>query len=367
MKLDKHLGNITPFGDSLLIDNQKLWRWYHDHLSGFLSPEIKSKRHQHDLKIRAKGKIRTIRVPIFELSHFGEDMAIDEKQIGGEMHTILSNRKTGKIALMACTLKASELILMLEKFNHKGYDVKSITRDLSQSYDWFCRQAFANARHVADKFHIIKENIDAVQDVRVRYRQELLTLRRKKLEEHKISEKIREEECIENNTQFKPNKFTYKEKKASNGETLPELLARSRYLLYKFSGSWNDKQQERAKVIFEQYPDIEKAYNLSSEFRNWYKKDNVGADESVLLDKLKQWYKNVENANVSEMQNFKSLVERHQGMIMNYFDKGETNAIAEGINSQIQRFVNINKGTRDLEFFYFRLANHFSPTPQNRK
>ena len=31
MKLDKHLGNITPFGDSLLIDNQKLWRWYHDH------------------------------------------------------------------------------------------------------------------------------------------------------------------------------------------------------------------------------------------------------------------------------------------------------------------------------------------------
>lgn len=147
-------------------------------------------------------------------------MSIDEKQIGGEMHTILSNRQTGKIALMACTLKASELILMLEKFNHKGYEVKSITRDLSPGYDWFCRQVFfANARHVADKFHIIKENIDAVQDVRVRYRQKLLTLRREKFEEHKQREDIRKDECVKNNIEFKPNKFIYKEEKASNGET----------------------------------------------------------------------------------------------------------------------------------------------------
>lgn len=128
-----------------------------------------------------------------------------------------------------------------------------------------------------------------------------------------------------------------------------------------------EAKKERAKVIFEQYPDIEKAYKLSCEFRNWYKKSNIGEDKSSLLEELKQWYKNVKKENVSEMQNFKSLVERHQGMIMNYFIKGETNAIAECINSQIQRFVNINKGTRDLEFFYFRLANHFLPTPQNRK
>ncbi|MCP4179843.1 MAG: transposase, partial [bacterium] len=43
-----------------------------------------------------------------------------------------------------------------------------------------------------------------------------------------------------------------------------------------------------------------------------------------------------------------------------------TNAIAENINSKIQRFIASNQGTRDREFFYFRLAAKFStPAPQN--
>ena len=67
-----------------------------------------------------------------------------------------------------------------------------------------------------------------------------------------------------------------------------------------------------------------------------------------------------------EMENFKSLVERNESMILNYFVKGETNAKAEGINSKIQRFITINQGTRDRDFFYFRLAKLFSSSPQNR-
>ena len=47
---------------------------------------------------------------------------------------------------------------------------------------------------------------------------------------------------------------------------------------------------------------------------------------------------------------------------LNYFVKGKTNVKAEGINSKIQRFITINQGTRDREFFYFRLAKLFSST-----
>jgi len=46
--------------------------------------------------------------------------------------------------------------------------------------------------------------------------------------------------------------------------------------------------------------------------------------------------------------------------VTNYFRFGATNAIAESINSQIQRFIMINQGTRDREFFYFRLQKYFS-------
>jgi transposase len=297
----------------------------------------------------------------------GKHIAIDEKQIGEEMHTIISNRETGKIVLLAQTLRAKELAMLIPSFNGKGFEVKSCTRDLSQSYDWFCRQAFCNSLHVADKFHIIKSMLDATQDVRIRYRQELLTNKRLKFEAHKAIEKERKEKCKSRNEIFKPKNFSYKEATASNGESYLELLARSRFLLYKYEADWTNNQSIRAKSLFEKYPQIEQSYRLSCTFRDWYKKDNIGVDKEIMQERLQQWYQNVEKTDITEMMNFKSLVERHQTMIINYFENGYTNAIAENINSKIQRFIASNQGTRDREFFYFRLDTKFStPAPQNK-
>jgi hypothetical protein len=67
-----------------------------------------------------------------------------------------------------------------------------------------------------------------------------------------------------------------------------------------------------------------------------------------------------------EMDNFKFMVERNEGIIINYFVKGNAIANAENLNSKIQRFIMSNQGTRDREFFYFRLANLFSSAPQNK-
>jgi hypothetical protein len=39
-----------------------------------------------------------------------------------------------------------------------------------------------------------------------------------------------------------------------NGDTVKQLLARSRYLLYKSSKKWTNNQEERAKLLFELYP-----------------------------------------------------------------------------------------------------------------
>ena len=95
-----------------------------------------------------------------EVDNLGADMAIDEKQIGGDFYTILTNRNSGKIALLAQTIKVSELSQIIPKFGLRGFYVKSITRDLSPAYDWFSRQFFCNALHTADKFHIIRHLLD---------------------------------------------------------------------------------------------------------------------------------------------------------------------------------------------------------------
>ena len=49
------------------------------------------------------------------------------------------------------------------------------------------------------------------------------------------------------------------------GGTVKQLLARSRYILYKSRAKWTNNQQERAHLLFELYPDIKKAYILSQQ------------------------------------------------------------------------------------------------------
>ena len=64
----------------------------------------------------------------------------------------------------------------------------------------------------------------------------------------------------------------------------------------------------------------------------------------------RKWYPEVEKGGVLEMDNFSSLVEWHKGLILNYFVNGDTNAIAEAMNSKIQRMINLNKGTKNKDF-----------------
>ncbi|MDR2511587.1 MAG: transposase, partial [Bacteroidales bacterium] len=115
-------------------------------------------------------------------------------------------------------------------------------------------------------------------------------------------------------------------------------------------------------ALFDKFPEIRKVYDRCCEFRDWMKKENVGRDIRLLKNKLREWMLKVETDDVDEMLNFKSLVERNILPVMGYFRFGATNAIAENINSQIQRFIMINQGTRDREFFYFRMKNYFAST-----
>jgi len=349
--------NTSHFSSILNLDSQLIWRWYREHLSGFREAESNGEHYCHDIKL-SKGE--TVRVPVYKPENFGVSMAIDEKQIGEEMHTIVSNRKTGKIALLARSMRFDDLRMLLDSESLHCRGVETLTRDLSPLYTKVGNDLFFNSSPVADKFHIIRSIMEACQDVRVRLRQELLRERRLKYQEHKKQEKERKKDCEYKGEKYVKKEFKYQEEKLSNGETILESLARSRYLLFKYSYDWTVSQQNRAAALFEKFPEIEKVYYSSCQFRNWIKKENVGKCMNLVKEELLKWMKVVEKDDVDEMLNFKSLIERNMLPILNYFRFGATNAIAENINSKIQRFIFINQGTRDREFFYFRVAKYFS-------
>jgi transposase len=238
--------------------------------------------------------------------------------------------------------------------------VETLTRDLSPLYAKVGNELFFNSSAIADKFHVIRSLMEACQDVRVRLRQDLLREKRLKHTAHKKQEKERKKECLTQGKEYVSQAFQWDEEELSNGETVLEALARGRYLLFKYPCDWTPSQANRANALFEKYPEIKKVYDRCCEFRDWMKKENVGKSISLLKNELQIWMKNVETDEVDEMLNFKSLVERNILPIMGYFRFGATNAIAENINSQIQRFIMINQGTRDREFFYFRMKKYFS-------
>lgn len=357
MKLDSLQTNTSVVSTILQLDNQVLWRWYRDHLSGFRQAEASGSHYGHDLYPNTKNHVR---VPIFKPENIGTEMAIDEKQIGEEMHTILSNRSTGKIAVMVRSLRFCDLKAVLSQVETECERVQTLTRDLSPLYNKVGNELFFNSSAIADKFHLIRSLTDACQDVRIRFRQEALREKRLQYETYKKQQKERKNQCKEQGVDYLKEKFNSKEEYLANGESALEALARSRYLLFKYPDDWTASQQKRAEALFEKYPEIKSSYYACCQFRDWMKKQNVGKSITELKMQLNHWFKDVEIDAVDEMLNFKSLVERNLLSIMNYFRFGATNAIAENINSRIQRFITINQGTRDREFFYFRSANFFS-------
>lgn len=345
-----------------MVENNKLYRWYKERLSGYRDEAEQQSLFEHDLKVNAGDGVRTVRVPIYEVENMGKHMAVDEKQIGEEMHTILTNRDTGKIALLAQSVKFEELSQLLAQDTFVNRSVDTLTRDLSHTYRKLGDYSFFNASHIADKFHIIKNLLDALQSVRIRYRQEFLREKRLAYEAHKMEERQRRQDAENGGLQYKRKNFVYQYDKAQNGETVLELLARSRTLLYKYPSQWTASQQQRAKALFARFPQIQTAFQLACDFRKWYQKEQVGKPKQPIISRLLQWYREVQEADIDEMLNFKSSVERNQLSITNYFSKGYTNALAENINARIQQFISANKGTRDINFAYFKIKKRFAGT-----
>lgn len=330
-------------GKVFAISGKKIFTWYRNHISGYTNSEVQKELHKYDtvdgdIIDKKTGEMKTVPVPILAPEHLGKDMAVDDKNLNGEGYTIISNKITKKIFLMIQTRKAKIIQkLILDNVPLKLLlKVRSITKDLAEGYDWVARACFMNAQRIADKFHVIKMGLEALQAIRIRLRQARLTAEREAKEKGKKLKKII----------------------LTNGETIKELLARSRYLLFKFESDWTDTQRERAAILFELYPEIYTAYKLICSFRAFYK-IKIG-NKAKAKNSLQKWYQKVHESGIDEIKNFASTVKNHEGQILAYFDEGHTNAFAESLNAKLQRFIIASYGFNDKDFFHFRIKNHFT-------
>ena len=236
--------------------------------------------------------------------------------------------------------KAETVINILHKIPLKQRkQVKEVTLDMAGNMGLIVKKSFPNAVQVIDRFHVQKLALDALQEIRIKHRWEALD---------------EENNDIEN---ARNNVLKYVPKVLTNGDTLKQLLARSRYLLYKPNHKWTQSQSERAKILFELYPDIEKAYKLCQNL-SWI--FNQTKDKTSALIRLAKWDEKVRQAAFKSFNTIARTMSIHYKNILNYFDNRSTNASAESFNAKIKAFRAQFRGVRNIEFFLFRLTNIYA-------
>ena len=164
------------------------------------------------------------------------------------------------------------------------------------------------------------------------------------------AENLAIEAAKNNNQNYQPEVF-------SNGDTLKQLLARSRYLLFKHPSKWTLSQKQRADLLFPRYPVLEKAFKLSLRLGKIF---TVSKNKQQAFKQLAIWYNDVEDAGIDAFKTVARSVQQHYESILNFFDNRSTNASAESFNAKIKAFRATSRGVRDTTFFLFRLANIYA-------
>lgn len=304
-------------------------RQYKDYLSDFKSWNQKS--HATDWLLFPK--------------NMGSYLSLDETAFSnGDLYTILTNKKAkgkkGTIVAMVKGTKAETVIKILHKMPIKQRKkVKEVTLDMAGNMGLIVRKSFPNATLVIDRFHVQKLALDALQEIRIKHRWEAIDI---------------ENDAMEN---ARNKALKHVPELLSNGDTLKQLLARSRYLLYKSSSKWTENQSERATILFGHYPDIEKAYKLCQNL-SWI--FNNTKDKTSALIRLAKWDEKVRQAAFKSFNTIARTMSIHYMNILNYFDNRSTNASAESFNAKIKAFRAQFRGVRNVDFFLYRLTTIFA-------
>lgn len=277
--------------------------------------------------------------------NIGSHLSIDETSLSnGDLYTIVTNKsakgKKGCLVAMVEGTESEKVIEVLKRIPEKQRKtVKEVTLDMAGSMNKIVKKSFPNASMVIDRFHVQKLAYDAVQEMRIGHRWNAIN-----------DENDAIFEAREKGKTYQPFIFP-------NGDTRRQLLARSRYLLFKSGEKWTPKQKERAKILFANYPDIEKGYSLTHSLRMIYSKTS---DKGVAFTKLAQWYNMVAESEFKSFNTIAATIYTHYPNILNFFDERSTNASAESFNAKIKAFRATQRGVNDMSFFLFRVAKIYS-------
>lgn len=346
-------------GECYLIDGDYLERAYKLHLSAY--PEWDQREHAGSW--------------ILKPENIGENLSIDETSLHDDLFTFLSNKaghcRQGSIIAAVRGTKAEDVINVLMRIpEEERLAVKEVTLDLSSSMKDIVSTVFPNAVIVLDCFHVLKRCHDAVEELRLKTKREAQVDVRRQARKFKERQKrnaahrkwyrkthpknypgkVRGPKPKRKNEKFKPPVL-------GNGDTVIELLTRTKRSLTQSPDKWSEKQKERMDMLFGMYPKIREAYWTVNLLRSLFRSKTL--DKEAARPKLHEWYKAVSKCTSREVKSAREAIKSREDEVLNYFINRSTNAGAESLNSKMKAFRAQLRGVSDLPFFMFRLSKIF--------
>jgi len=329
MHLDNHPISCHQLGRFYQLDGKQLQQQYKHHISDYKDWDQREHADQW---------------MIFE-KNIGTHLSIDETALSNdELYTVVTNKAAkglkGAIVAMVRGTQAEKVIEALLRLPDRlRKQVREVTLDMAASMNLIVKRCFPNARRVIDRFHVQQLASEAVQEIRIKYRWQ---------------------ELDEENAQIalaKKQGQTFIQQLLPNGDSPKQLLARSRYLLFKHPSSWTATQKQRAALMFDRYPLLKKAYDLSMKLGDIFRHCTC---KEQAFKRLALWHNHVEEAGIDSFRTVSKSIETHYIGILDYFNNRSTNASAEAFNAKIKAFRASARGVRDINFFLFRLAKIYA-------
>lgn len=289
--------------------------------------------------------------------NFGADLSLDETCLSnGEVYTILTNKAAhggkGALAAMIRGVASDTVVAVLRRVPYEiRQKVRTVTTDLSSAMMMTARAAFPKAMLVNDRFHVQRLVSEAIDQMRIGLRWEILAEENKAISAHRARRKAARTRAEKDLVgEWEPERM-------ENGETRPQIMARSRHLILTHKSKWNAQQQERAGILFRMFPRLEQAYNIYLELVDIFNKKSVPSEARL---NLARWYNKVEDFGDEGFNKVIETFENHSHTIINYFVDRLTNASAESFNAKIKAFRSQFRGVGDIKFFMYRLATLYS-------